>query len=150
MEDMFASFEACLGEFGIRARFSGTTAAPSRTHPTQVRLARRASTRDYTLLYGPAVTFADVARASGADPPALVFTTYASPRTTDAFRRAGVQYLDTAGNAWITFADVLVDVRGRPRPHRAATPRHIAGNLFSARRAQVVCALLAWPNLCAS
>ncbi|MGE5828234.1 MAG: type IV toxin-antitoxin system AbiEi family antitoxin [Micromonosporaceae bacterium] len=147
MDDMIACFESCLNTFEIRARFSTTTAASPRTQQAKVRLARRGSAQDYTLLYDPTVTFADVVKANDADLPVLVFTTYTSSRTTDTFRRAGVQYLDTAGNAWITFGDVLVDVRGRPRPDRATTPRRIAGNLFSAGRAQVVFALLAWPHL---
>lgn len=147
MDDMIACFESCLDKFGIRAKFGTTTVASPRTQRAEVRLARRGSAQDYTLLYDPAVTFADVVKTNGADLPVLVFTTYASARTTDTFRRAGVQYLDTAGNAWITFGDVLVDVRGRPRPDRATIPRRIAGNLFSAGRAQVVFALLAWPNL---
>lgn len=147
MDDMIACFESCLDKFGIRARFSATTVDSPRTQRAEVRLARRGSAQDYTLLYDPAVRFADVVKASGADLPVLVFTTYASSKTTDTFRRAGVQYLDTAGNAWITFGDVLVDVRGRPRPDRASIPRRIAGNLFSAGRAQVVFALLAWPHL---
>lgn len=80
--------------------------------------------------------------------PTLVFTTFVAPKTAETFRRAGVQYLDTAGNAWITFGGVLIDVRGRPRPDRAAPrPRVATGNLFSSGRAQVVFGLLAWPQL---
>lgn len=56
-----------------------------------------------------------------------------------------MQYLDAAGNAWIQFGDVLIDVRGRPRPVDAPrTPG--SGNLFSVGRDQVVMALLAWPH----
>jgi hypothetical protein len=57
-----------------------------------------------------------------------------------------VQYLDAAGNAWIQFGDVLIDVRGRPRPADAPRPPD-TGNLFSPGRAQVIMALLAWPDL---
>jgi hypothetical protein len=58
-----------------------------------------------------------------------------------------VQYVDTAGNAWIEFGDVLIDVRGRQRPDFGARRPTSAGNLFSAGRAQVVLTLLAWPQL---
>ena len=147
MDDMLARFEARLHELGIAAWVGSSTVAPRGIRRQTVRLSRGASAQDYALLYGPTVTFADIARAGGAALPALVFTTFVAPRTTEALRRAGVQYLDAVGNAWITFGDVLVDVRGRPRPEGALAPKRAAGNLFSTVRAQVMCALLAWPRL---
>ena len=144
---MLPRLQALLDELGIAARFGSTTAVSRGIRRGTVHLARGASGQDYALLYGPVVTFADVAKAGGADLPALVFTTFAAPRTTETFRRVGVQYLDARGNAWITFGDVLVDVRGRPRTDSAQIARRPAGNLFSSLRAQVVCVLLAWPRL---
>jgi hypothetical protein len=142
---VLARFASRLKEFGIGARFHPGT--PISHHRYKAQLTRGESAQDYILFHGPSVTFADVARAGGAELPALVLTTYVSPRTADAFRRAGVQYLDAAGNAWITFGDLLVDVRGRPRTDHEMIPRRAAGNLFSAGRAKVVFALLAWPEL---
>jgi hypothetical protein len=146
MNEMLARFEACLDEWTITAQVGHVTTALPGVQPAVAQLARSASAQVYTLLCGPAVTFKDAAGVTSAH-PTLVFTTFVAPRTAEAFRRAGVQYLDTAGNAWITFGDVLLDVRGRSRPDHAAIGTRAAGNLFSTRRAQVVFALLAWPHL---
>jgi hypothetical protein len=145
MDAMLAPFASRLKEFGIDVRFSSIK--PTAHQRGKARLTRRGCAQNYTLFYGRSVTFADLARAGDAELPTLVLTAYVSARTADAFRRAGVQYLDAAGNAWITFGDVLVDVRGRPRTDDDVPPRRVAGNLFSAGRAQVVFVLLAWPEL---
>src|SRR4051812_15945992 len=55
--------------------------------------------------------------------------------------------LDIAGNACVEFSNVLIDVRGRRRPMDARRPDPVSGNLFSRGRAQVIFALLAWPQL---
>jgi hypothetical protein len=66
-------------------------------------------------------------------------------------RREGIDYVDAAGNASITFEGVHIDVRGRRPPRNATTylsgPRRGGVNLFSAKRAQVIFAILAWPHL---
>lgn len=72
-------------------------------------------------------------------------------RSAEMFRQLGVNYLDPAGNAFITFDGVHIDVRGR-RPHApvgAGLPRMTRGgvNLFSAKRSQVIFVLLSWPEL---
>lgn len=143
---MLGRFEACLSELGIAAKIDPVAAGGPSLQQAEVHLTRGASRQDYTLFFGPAVTFKDAA-VSGVL-PTLVFTTFVAPRTAEAFRRARVQYVDTAGNAWVQFGDVLVDVRGRPRPNGARQPvGTTTGNLFSTGRAQVTLALLAWPRL---
>lgn len=87
-------------------------------------------------------------RPDTSDLPLLVGGIHINPRTADAFRLAGIQFIDVAGNASIAFGDVLIDVRGRRPPtdleqHREAP----TGNLFSSARAQVIFALLQWPKL---
>ena len=135
---MLARFQPCIEELGITAKVRPSTPALPGIQQAEAHLVRGASAEDYSLRYGSVVRFTDVAAAGGAHRPALVFTTFVAPKTAETFRRAGVQYLDTAGNAWIVFGDVLVDIRGRPRPDRAASrPRAAAGNLFSTGRAQV-------------
>jgi hypothetical protein len=156
MDGMPARLVARLEQLGVGARVElGSPAAPG-VERTTARLARGGSAHTYTLLYGEAVSMAAVARAAapgaagGSETdrrPVLVFTTFVAPRTADAFRGAGVQFLDTAGNAWVEFGDVLIDVRGRPRPAEAAGRTRASGSLFSTARAQVVFALLAWPQL---
>lgn len=132
-----------LSEFGIQSRL------PDGLPPegwADVYLMRGRSEQQYTAFVRASFTLADAARIGEERGPALVFSNSVSPRTADALRRAGVQYLDTAGNAWIKFGDVLIDVRGRPRPKDVA-PAPATGNLFSTARAQVIFALLAWPEL---
>jgi hypothetical protein len=143
MDDLLARFRSNMDQWGIHVTPIGSPG----NRWAGVRLVRGPSVQDYRLLYGETITSADAARVAGADLPILVFTTYAAPRTIDTFRRAGVHYLDAAGNAWITFGDVFIDVRGRSRPDQIAAPKRVKGNLFSSGRAQVVCALLAWPDL---
>jgi hypothetical protein len=148
MDEILAHVEARLGELGVAARVRPATSALPGIRQAEAHLVRGTSAEDYSLLCGPALRLTDAARVGDAHRPTLVFTTFVAPKTAETFRRAGVQYLDTAGNAWITFGGVLIDVRGRPRPDRAASrPRVVAGNLFSPGRAQVVLALLAWPQL---
>jgi hypothetical protein len=138
----------CLDDYEIAAEVELASAVEPSVQRAMVHLERGSSAQDYELLFGPAMRFADASRAIVPQCPVLIFTTYISAKTADAFRRAETQYLDTAGNASIRFGDVLVDVRGRPRPDRAGqTPQQPTGNLFSTGRAQVAFALLAWPQL---
>jgi hypothetical protein len=147
MDDALARFWARLGDLGIAVRVGSIAADHHGTRRGTVCLARGASKQDYALLYGPRITFTDVAKVDSAGLPTLVLTSFVSPRTAETLRRVGVQYLDNAGNAWVTFGDVLVDIRGRSRVYPEPVPRTAVGNLFSVLRAQVVCALLAWPSL---
>lgn len=109
-------------------------------------LTRGRSQQEYAVFVRPSFTLSDAAWIAEEKGPTLVFTDFMSPRTADALRRARVQYLDTAGNASIEFGDVLIDVRGRARP-KDVEPPPATGNLFSTARAQVIFALLAWPQL---
>ncbi|MGI8392756.1 type IV toxin-antitoxin system AbiEi family antitoxin [Leucobacter sp. W1038] len=72
-------------------------------------------------------------------------------RSAEMFRQLGINYLDAAGNAFITFDGVRIDVRGRrpQAPVLAGLPRLTRGgvNLFSAKRSQVIFAILSWPEL---
>jgi hypothetical protein len=148
MDDLLARFAARLSDLGVTAEVGSALPAGLGVQMTTVRLTRGTSTRAYRLLYGPTVSLADAGLARGVEPPTLVFTSFMTPRSAEAFRRAGVQYLDMVGNAWVEFDGVLLDVRGSPRPDDLAVPAHKpAGNLFSTARAQVAFALLAWPQL---
>ena len=135
---------AQLAELGVEARL--LREPPTRSRVRVLRLTRGASVQDFELLSVPHAQLSSV-RAPTAERPVFVHTGYVAAKTGDAFRRAGVQYLDAVGNAWIRFGDVLVDVRGRPRPDRHESGARASGNLFSSGRAQVILALLAWPLL---
>jgi hypothetical protein len=148
MDESIERLRACLDAHEITLEAGPISLIESGGHRALIQLGRGSSAQDYELLFGPAMRFADVSHAIGPLVRVFVFTTFISARTADALRRAEVQYLDTAGNAWIRFGEVLVDVRGRPRPDRGdLPPPQATGNLFSAGRAQVAFALLAWPQL---
>lgn len=84
----------------------------------------------------------------------LIVQEYIGERQASEYRKRELSYADEAGNAYISFADIYIDVRGR-RPARrvqaAGTPsRPIHSsrlNLFSARRSRLIFALLTWPQL---
>lgn len=84
-----------------------------------------------------------------ADENVLYVTDHVSARTAETLRRMGVSYVDAAGNAFLQTDGWYIDVRGRQRrqPPLGRTPLETTVNLYSARRAQVVFALLTWPDL---
>lgn len=146
MEDLLARLEAQATELGFHLRVGSSEPTGDRGRRAAMRLAHGASAQDYVLVFGPDVRLTTLGPGT-ADQLFFTYTPHVTPKTADSFRRAGVQYLDAAGNAWIHFEDVLIDVRGRPRPTGAAPRASAAGNLFSSGRAQVVLVLLAWPDL---
>ncbi|HEX5202647.1 MAG TPA: type IV toxin-antitoxin system AbiEi family antitoxin [Actinoplanes sp.] len=93
-------------------------------------------------------------RRGGLSDPRLIIGDRISRRSADALRAAGIQFVDASGNAFITFGNVLIDVRGRTEPAALTSgarrqpdrPPHPT-NLFSSRRSQVILALLSWPDL---
>jgi len=111
-------------------------------------LVRRSSSADY-LVALEATDARLVASRTDRRDPVLVFSPFVGSKTATALRRMGINYLDAAGNAWITFDDVLVDIQGRTRPDSAVPTdtRPKRGSLLTPRSAQVVFALLAWPDL---
>ncbi|MEO6700109.1 MAG: type IV toxin-antitoxin system AbiEi family antitoxin [Jatrophihabitantaceae bacterium] len=113
-----------------------------------LKLSRGASTASFTLQAGLNVRLSNL-NLDSAGRPTFVHTTHVNAKTADAFRRAGVQFLDSAGNTWIQFGDVLIDIRGRisTEPDRTSLARRAAGDVFSSGRSQVIMALLAWPDL---
>lgn len=142
-------FTHALAELGIHA----TVAAPWPSAPDVERanalLTRGATRQRYALLVNRPDRLEDVTRLRRVEGPAMLFAAFLPQRTATALRNAGVQYVDSAGNAWIEFGDLLIDIRGRSRPPRSSAPppRTVAVNLFSAARAKVVFALIAWPEL---
>lgn len=72
-----------------------------------------------------------------------------SARSAERLRNLGANFLDANGNAYVRFGSVLIDVRGRTgeidSSKYALTPT--GTNLFSTKRAQVMFALISWPDL---
>ena len=132
---------AQLAELGVTV-----DVGPIGQNPEAVTLSRGAFQANYRLVAGDHTWLTATAQGKG-DVPTLVVRPFVSPRTAEALRRTGVQYLDYAGNAWVEFGDVLIDVQGRPRPAEVSRSAPVTGNLFSRGRMQVIFALLAWPEL---
>jgi hypothetical protein len=115
MDDhLLARFAARLSDLGVTAGLGSAVPAGPGVQMRTVRLTRGTSARAYRLLYGPRVSLADAGLARGVEPATLVFTSFMTPRSAEALSRTGVQYLDLAGNAWVQFDRVLLDVRVAP------------------------------------
>lgn len=115
-------------------------------------LARGSSTREYKVFDRQNVRFSDVARLEASpkrdrDLAILIRAEYIHPKTAQALRAANIQYMDFVGNCWLTFGDVYIEVQGRPKPEQRTHTSELTGNIFSAGRARVIFALLAWPEL---
>ena len=138
---------AGLAGLGFEAQVHTGPSVEGVVRRADVTVSRAAAAQRFDVLCGGGLRMTDIARVPRGELPQFVFTDYVPDATGAAFRRAGIGYLDEAGNAWINFSTVLVDIRGRRRvgsTERSPVPR---GNLFSPGSAQVVLALLAWPAL---
>jgi hypothetical protein len=103
----------------------------------------------YRMAWLPHPTLSEVSRLDqyGHVDPLLVASPWINGRTADALRDAHIDYVDQAGNAHLQFGPVLIDIRGRRREHTEPIQRSPDANLFSARRMQVIFALLTWPDI---
>ena len=129
---------AQLAELGVTADVSPRAQDPEAV----ITLTRGAVEANYRVIVGDHTRLTATAEGKGEVPP-LVFRPFVSPRTAEALRRTGVQYLDYAGNAWVEFGDVLIDVQrtassGRNQSASAGDgkplqPRAHAGDLRAAR-----------------
>ncbi|MFF5084148.1 type IV toxin-antitoxin system AbiEi family antitoxin [Actinoplanes sp. NPDC000266] len=141
--------EERLREFGVSLKREPSAPGIDSGVDAVVTLTRGDSAAIYLVQF-KALTLTAVAHRKGPSGPrpTLMIGDRISPRSADAFREANIQFVDALGNAFIAFGDVFIDVRGRveraARPERSAGQ---AGNLFSRVRAQVILALLTWPEL---
>ncbi|GAB2833028.1 type IV toxin-antitoxin system AbiEi family antitoxin [Microbacterium insulae] len=145
-----------LDEYGLRV-YSGYSESPISDLepgiPERATVAHERGKREMTLLYAPTMTMTDIGRF-GSDfltpRSSLVMGTRINERSADMFRRHGVNFLDEAGNAYVDFEGVHIDVRGRRNESKPAA-KEFSGirstNLFSTKRSQVIFALMTWPDL---
>lgn len=111
---------------------------------------RRKESQQYLALLSPNMQMPDsYAHSRWTGPPLLVMGARVTPRNADGFRALGINYLDANGNAYFKFGNVLVDVRGRTGDPLATQYKDKAAtsNLFSPKRAQVIFALISWPDI---
>ncbi|MDQ1074738.1 MULTISPECIES: type IV toxin-antitoxin system AbiEi family antitoxin [Microbacterium] len=83
--------------------------------------------------------------------PVVALSSRVTPRNADALRNIGVNFIDEAGNGYLSLGDTLIDVRGRT-PDSATGLRKPAksASLFTEKRSQVILAVISWPDLLAA
>ena len=89
MDAFLERFAERLSDLGVTAGLGSAVPAGPGVQMTTVRLTRGTSARSYRMLYGQAVSLADAGLARGVEPPTLVFTSFMTPRSAQALRRAG-------------------------------------------------------------
>ncbi|BEL11271.1 type IV toxin-antitoxin system AbiEi family antitoxin [Actinoplanes sichuanensis] len=143
-----------LRQFGISLAITSSSIDPDGRANAVIELSRGGATSTYVVGIARSMTLTSLAQGMpSGDRPLLVVGDRISRRSAEAFREANVQFLDALGNAYITFDGVLIDVRGRAAsadeqsPSRSDLAVSRPSNLFSRVRAQVILALLAWPDL---
>ncbi|KQO59751.1 type IV toxin-antitoxin system AbiEi family antitoxin [Curtobacterium sp. Leaf261] len=81
----------------------------------------------------------------------LLLGDHVGVRSADGLRRAGFNYADRAGNAFVSIGGLHLDARGRSRGRQERIQRSGLGpqstNLFSTKRSRVVFVLLSWSAL---
>ncbi|MEU4158456.1 type IV toxin-antitoxin system AbiEi family antitoxin [Actinoplanes sp. NPDC026670] len=143
-----------LREFGITIVVESSGVDPDSRADALIELSRGGVTSTYAVWIAPSMTLTSLAQGMlVGERPLLVVGDRISRRSAEAFREANVQFLDALGNAYISFDGVLIDVQGRATSADEQSPRRSdpavsrPSNLFSRVRAQVILALLAWPEL---
>lgn len=138
-----ANLEGVLVSYGIQLQLIGDGS-------DDVVLSRGRSARTYGVIWMSSPTLTAVAHHN-LEHSLLVAGDHIGERSANGLRAAGIDFIDLSGNCHIEFGDVVVDVRGRKRDRAKPSGgrSNPAPNLFSARRMQVIFALLAWPELIA-
>ncbi len=113
------------------------------------------TTAQMTIIYSPVMTLSEISRYGfeNVHDEVLLLGERINERSADMFRRRGVNFLDESGNAFFSFENVHIDVRGR-RAERKRVETSLSSsavaNLFSTKRSQVIFVLLTWPELLAA
>lgn len=143
--------KARLEELGFTVDIDQETREPE---GAQITLRRNGSQQTLTVLIASRGKLSAItSRILEAPWGALLITERIAEKTAVTLRRSGVQFVDFAGNVHLSSPGWIIDVRGRRKVHTTIDDddRGIADarvdNLSSPKRAQVVFALLAWPEL---
>lgn len=150
------SVERHLADYGVRVL--GGLSALNSAYPEPLHLEIDGKPVTITALYLPHLSATAALQAwaiADTTSPLLVVGPRLHPSSAETLRARGLWYIDGAGNAYLrNQGGLLIDVRGR----RSAVPERpgILGNglrgdgprnLFTPKRAQAVCVLLAAPEL---
>lgn len=153
-ESLAAALAERLGELGLSFAEPFDLVQLPEGDTKTVTIAHQQGKARYRVGFSRSLTGSSFVRAKlrqAARDPLLLFGPRITERSAELLRTLGINYLDQAGNAYITFEGVHIDVRGR-RPPQTTTSTYAYSsrggvNLFSTKRSQVIFALLAWPDL---
>ncbi|WP_427019433.1 type IV toxin-antitoxin system AbiEi family antitoxin (plasmid) [Pseudarthrobacter sp. P1] len=149
LEDRLHIVVQHLAQYGIDARVGESDwSHPAFEHPL-LTLQREAERQTFMIL-DHALTQPVLPSGDQAKP--LIVQDYIDEKQARDYRARNLNFVDEAGNAFIAFGNVYVDVRGRRLSRRipgrkdARTGASAPGvNLFSAGRSRLLFVLLTWP-----
>lgn len=151
--DLASTLSTHLTEYGLEVRAPFSLEQLHEDHSQLAMVTHRRGRQRHLVRYMPTMTVSAMApgeREHDEVEPLLVLGPRITERSADIFRRLGVNYLDQAGNAYIDFEGVHIDVRGRRSllaSQRSSASESRPANLFSTKRSQVVFAMLSWAEL---
>lgn len=137
-DEVLYEARARLAEAGLDAELSGDSFT----------LRWRGATATLDARYVPNLTLSAVESGPGFNPDLTLFVSeYINAKTADALRRRELQYVDSSGNMNLVNDRWLINIHGKKATPRIRPDRYSTENIFSPRRAQVIFALLTWPEL---
>jgi len=88
-------------------------------------------------------------RAHDPETQTMLVTEYVNPNLAEQLKDVGIQFLDTAGNAFINQLPVYIDIQGKKptKPHQEVTLTKQMGKAFQPKGMKVVFMLLTHPEL---
>lgn len=148
---MIADVAKILAEYELDVAGAGRARGPYRP----IRVVYHEGVAAVDLMWVPKLTLSALGQSQIAPQtnPVLVVGPRITERSAQPLRALGVNYLDYSGNLHLRLPGLRLDVRGRSGADTRGNlilreaPRGGSRNLFSRRRAQVIFAILSWPEL---
>lgn len=141
-----------LNELGLRFAEPFDPAALRSNTPMPLTLLHPFGSAEVDVHYSPAghaAPLGDDGNPEAHRVPFVLGSRISAPNA-EALRERGINFLDRAGNAYVRFGGVFIDIRGRVAEdalNHSSRPDGAVANLWSPKRAQVVFALLTWEEL---
>lgn len=149
--ETLALAKARLEELGFTVGIDRDTLEPA---GAQITLRRNGHQQTLTATITSKVMLSTIAPRILKYPASTLFITERmNTKTAATLRRSGIQFIDHAGNVYLSSPGWIIDVRGKTKTHTMIKANDLeirkarVDNLNSPKRAQVIFALLAWPEL---
>lgn len=149
--EALALAKAYLEELGFTVRKDRGALEPE---GAQITLRRNGNQQTLIVTIASKVTLSTIAPRILEHPASTLFITKRiNAKTAATLRRSGIQFVDYAGNVYLSSPGWVIDVRGKTETHTTIEANDLeikkarVDNLNSPKRAQVIFALLAWPEL---